>query len=72
MADSDLQALLDPGATGRGIQIVKRVDVATFSEYTVIPCVTLAGRSKTVRVTTADSDATKNTAIRAAIAAANP
>jgi len=68
MADIDLQALLDPDSTGRGIQIVRRVDAGLLSSYYLVPNVTLAGHARWVNVTAADSDATKNTAIRAALA----
>jgi hypothetical protein len=69
MADADLQALLDPSGTGRGIQIVRRTnDTTLLSSYYVVPCVTLAGRARWVQVTTADSDEDKDTAIRAALA----
>jgi hypothetical protein len=68
MADPALQALLDPDGNGRGIQILRRVDSDTKSSYYVCPCVTLAGHARWVDVTTADSDAQKNTAIRAALA----
>lgn len=69
MADPALQALLDPGSTGRGIMIQDRVDSSTFSDYYLTPHVgPYAGRSRWIRVTTADTDAQKNTAIRAALA----
>lgn len=69
MADVDLQVLLDPSGNGRGIQIVRRVNATSLlTDYYVVPCVTLAGRARWVRVTEADSDADKNTAIRAALA----
>lgn len=69
MADTDLQALLDPAGNGRGIQIVRRTnDTTLLSSYYVVPCVTLAGRSRWVQVTTADTDEQKDTAIRAALA----
>lgn len=68
MADADLQLLLDPGPTGRGIKIERRVDSGLKSNYYCIPVVTLAGHARWVEVTTADSDAQKNTAIRAALA----
>lgn len=69
MADPALALLLDPGATGRGIIITGRVDVSTFSEYYVTPMVApYAGRSRWCRVNTADSDAQKDTAIRAILA----
>ncbi len=69
MADPALQLLLDPGATGRGIIITDRVDTSTFTDYYVTPMVSpYAGRSRWVRVNTADTDAQKDTAIRAALA----
>jgi hypothetical protein len=68
MADADLQLLLDPGPTGRGIRLERRVDVGTKSHYYCVPAVTLAGHARWVEVTTSDNDATKDTAIRAALA----
>ena len=70
MADADLQLLLDPASTGRGIIITQRAsDTGLLSHYYVTPQVgPYAGRSRWVTVTTGDSDATKNTAIRAALA----
>lgn len=71
MADSDLQALLDPTGMGRGIMIARREGGAsdTYTGYYVTPQVgPYAGRSRWVRVTRADSDATKATAIAAALA----
>jgi hypothetical protein len=69
MADTDLQSLLDPTGTGRGIQIVRRTNDTTLkSSYYLVPNVTLAGRARWVQVTTADSDEDKDTAIRAALA----
>lgn len=68
MSDVDLQALLDPSGTGRGIQIVRRIDAGLLSSYYLVPNVTLAGHARWVNVTTSDNDATKDTAIRAALA----
>ena len=69
MADADLQALLDPSGTGRGIQIARRTnDTTLLSSYYVVPCVTLAGRARWVQVTTGDTDEQKDTAIRAGLA----
>ena len=69
MADPALQALLDPDLNGRGVMIKSRLDTSTFTDYYVVPAVgPYAGRSRWVRVTTADTDAQKNTAIRAALA----
>lgn len=70
MADAALQALLDASGNGTGIMIVQRAgDTDTLSHYYVTPHVgPYAGRSRWVTVTTADSDAQKNTAIRAALA----
>ncbi len=69
MTDLALQTLLDPGNTGRGIMIQDRIDPdGTSSDYYVTPHVgPFAGRSRWIRVTTADTDAQKNTAIRAAL-----
>lgn len=76
MADAALQALLDPAATGRGIMITGRgidtvrvADSAVLAHYYVTPQVgPYAGRSRWVEVAAADTDADKNTAIRAALA----
>ena len=70
MADAALQALLDASGNGTGIMITQRAgDTGTLSHYYVTPQVgPYAGRSRWVTVTTADSDAQKNTAIRAALA----
>lgn len=71
MADSDIQALLDPGATGRGITMVRREpNGATLSYYYCQGNVTGVGKAMWVAVTTSDSDAQKNTAIRAAFGVA--
>lgn len=68
MPDPALQLLLDPASTGRGIIIADRVDAGAFTDYYVTPHgPPFNGRSRWVRVTTADSDAQKNTAIRAAL-----
>jgi len=69
MADSDLQALLDPTGNGTGIMLERRVDVDTKSQYYCVPVVSpYAGHARWVEVTTSDTDAQKNTAIRAALA----
>lgn len=70
MADAALQALLDPSGMGTGIMITQRAgDTSTLSHYYVVPNVgPYAGRARWVTVTTADTDADKNTAIRAALA----
>ena len=70
MADAALQALLDVSGNGTGIMITQRAgDTGTLSHYYVTPQVgPYAGRSRWVTVTTANSDAQKNTAIRAALA----
>ncbi len=69
MADPALALLLDPGATGRGIIITDRVDTSTFSDYYVVPqSWPYAGRSRWCRVNTGDTDAQKDTAIRALLA----
>lgn len=69
MADPALQLLLDPNSTGRGIIIADRVDTSTFSDYYVVPVLgPYAGRSRWCRTTTSDSDAQKDTAIRAILA----
>ena len=72
MADPQLQALLDPAATGAGIQIDRRIDDATGtnSSYYVVGQVTGVGKSLWVSVPTANTDAQKNTAIRAALGVA--
>lgn len=70
MADPALQALLDPDGNGNGIMIERRVDAGTLSSYYVVPSSgsAFAGRARWVNVTAADTDAQKNTAIRAALA----
>ena len=69
MADPALQLLLDPTPSqGFGMQIVRRVDDAlgTTSSYYLVGQVTGVGKSMWVNVTTANTDAQKNTSIRAA------
>ncbi len=68
MADVDIQALLDADANGRGIRIVKRTgDTGTLSHYVCEGNVLgYPGGQKVVSVTTTNTDAQKNTAIRAA------
>jgi hypothetical protein len=66
MADVDIQALLDAGSTGTGIQIVRRVDAGTLTSYYCVGQVLGKGKALWINCTTADSDATKNTAIRTA------
>ncbi len=72
MPDPALQALLDPDGNGNGIIIERRVDTTdglTSSYYVTPMCLpTAAGRSRWVNVVTANTDAQKNTAIRAALA----
>jgi len=70
MADVDLQLLLDADVTGNGVMIVRRDGGATdtLSHYYVVPTQGYAGHSRWVSVTRTDSDAQKNTAIRAALA----
>lgn len=71
MADTDLQALLDVGETGRGIRIVRRgEDTGTLSSYYCVGQVTGVGKALWVNVTTADTDGQKDTAIRAAFGVA--
>ena len=72
MPDSTLQSLLDPAGTGAGIQIERRVDDAagTTSSYFCVGQVTGVGKAMWVNVTTASSDAVKNTAIRTAFGVA--
>jgi hypothetical protein len=73
MADPALQLLLDPApSTGNGIQITRRVDDAlgTTSSYYCVGQVTGVGKALWVNVTTANSDAQKNTAIRTAFGVA--
>ena len=72
MPDPALQALLDLAATGMGIQIERRVDSAdgTLSSYYVVGQVTGVGKGQWVNVTAANTDAQKNTAIRAALGVA--
>jgi hypothetical protein len=68
MADPALQALLDPDVTGTGLVIERRLGGAsdTLSHYYVVGNALGRGQSRWVTVTTADTDAQKNTAIRAA------
>jgi len=70
MADSDLQLLLDADNNGNGIRIITRTGGAseTLSHYYVVPTQGYAGHARWVAVARADSDADKNTAIRAALA----
>lgn len=70
MADAALQALLDADGQGTGIRIMRRVDTAdgVLSSYYVVPNGGFdAGRARWVDVTAANTDAQKNTAIRAAL-----
>lgn len=70
--DAGLQALLDPAGNGRGIRILRRTDyldgLTQMSSYYVAGNVTGRGRARWVDVTTADVDATHNTAVRARLA----
>jgi hypothetical protein len=71
MSDAALQALLDPDASGRGIQILRsyNADTTTTSYYCQLGATANGnpgGMAKWVDVTTANTDAAKNTAIRAA------
>lgn len=71
MADAALQALLDPDGNGTGLMIERRVDepTSTLSSYYVKSNGgNLPGRARWVDVTTANTDAQKNTSIRAALA----
>ena len=73
MADSDIQALLDVGATGHGIRIVRREpDSGTpaLSHYYCHGNVTGVGKDLWVSTLASGSDADKNTAIRAAFGVA--
>ena len=70
MADTDLQALLDVGATGFGITIKKRMNAGTLTSYYCEGNVTGVGKAMWVNVTEADSDEQKDTAIRAAFGVA--
>jgi len=69
MADPALQALLDPDGNGNGIMIERRVDSGdgVKANYYVVPAVTFGGRARWIETTAANSDAQKNTAIRAAL-----
>lgn len=72
MADAALQALLDPDASGRGIQIIRRADAdATTASYYVQANASAAGNingaAQWVNVTAANTDEQKNTAIRLAL-----
>jgi len=70
MADTDLALLLDADSTGNGIRIITRTGGATdtLSHYYVVPSQGYAGHARWVSVTRTDTDADKNTAIRAALA----
>ena len=72
MADPALQALLDPASTGAGIVINRRVDdiLGTTSSYFCTGQVTGVGKAMWVNVVTGNTDAQKNTAIRAAFGVA--
>lgn len=73
MADPALQLLLDPlPSTGNGIQLTRRVDEpsGTLSSYYCTGQVTGVGKAMWVNVTTANTDAQKNTAIRTAFGVA--
>lgn len=68
MADPTLQSQLDPTGNGQGIMLRRRVDSGLKSNYYAVPTQGYAGHSRWVEVTTSDSDNTKETAIRAALA----
>ena len=72
MADPALQALLDPDDTRRGIRILRRVDSGdgVKANYYCIGQVTGRGKEMWVETTAADTDAQRNTAIRAAFGVA--
>jgi hypothetical protein len=72
MADPALQLLLDPApSSGSGIQIVRRNDPdSTNTSYYCVGQVAGVGKALWVNVTTANTDAQKNTAIRAAFGVA--
>lgn len=73
MADPALQLLLDPApSSGSGIQITRRVDDAlgTTTSYYCTGQVTGVGKAMWVNVTTGQTDAQKNTAIRLAFGVA--
>jgi hypothetical protein len=72
MADPALQLLLDPDSSGRGIQILRRADPdSTNCSYYVQAGANRAnninGNALWVNCLQVDSDATKNTSIRAAL-----
>ncbi len=69
MPDATLQAQLDPGGTGRGPRIIRSVVQGTKTDYVVHGGVQYPGRVRSVQVNTADSDNTKEAAIRAALLA---
>ncbi len=66
MADVDLQALLDPTSNRTGIMIERRSDSGLKADYFCTGQVLGHGKAMWVQTLYADSDATKNTAIRAA------
>lgn len=72
MADAALQALLDPDASGRGIKILRRADpdstnCAYYVQAGAARANNINGKAIWVTCLQADSDATKNTTIRAAL-----
>jgi len=70
--DADLQALLDLDANGNNIQIIRRVNADSTTESFYVQCKAnrsgnVGGKAIWVDCTMSDTDATKNTAIRAAL-----
>jgi hypothetical protein len=63
MADSDIQALLDPNSNGTRITIRKSGIVGTIQEFYCTGGVVDPGVGRWTRTTLADSDATKAAAI---------
>jgi hypothetical protein len=71
-SDAGLQALLDPDTSRRGVQILRiAIPDSTNTAYYVQALASAAGningKAMWVNCTTTDSDALKNTAIRAAL-----
>jgi len=70
MAEAEIQAILDPTTTGRGIKIVRAFYdlVAGTTTWLITGGFTYVGKAKLITTTTADSDATQAAAIDAAMA----
>jgi hypothetical protein len=68
MADKDLQNLLDASGKGRTMKILRAISNGANTDYYVsVDQGPNAGRCRWITVPTANSDAQKDTAIRAAL-----